>query len=120
MVLASMGRSGGTSPVRVPGERRGAAAGFQGLCCPSMCNDRCMGYRLSQGPSSCVSLPWLLGEFFAFLARAVHTWKYGAFFRRGLVSGSLVSGVCVLLAEYSLWTLREMLPSFGAQCMARQ
>ena len=46
------------------------------------------------------SVHWILGEFLAFLARVVHTWKYGALFRRGLVSGSLVSGVWVLLVEY--------------------
>ena len=42
LVPASMGRSGGTSPVRVPGERRGAAAGFQGFLLPSLCDDRYM------------------------------------------------------------------------------
>ena len=31
LVLAPMGRSGGMSPVRVRGERYGAAAGFQGF-----------------------------------------------------------------------------------------
>ena len=33
--------------------------------------------------------------------------------RRGLVSGSLVPGVWVPLAEYCPWVLREMLPLFG-------
>ena len=41
-------------------------------------------------------------------------------FRRGLVPGSLVPDVWVLLAEYSPWILWEMLLSFGAQCLARQ
>ena len=35
-----MGRSGGTSPVRVPGGRRGAAAGFV-VFSLSLGNDRC-------------------------------------------------------------------------------
>ena len=53
-------------------------------------------YRPSLGSSSCVSLLWRLGEFHAFLARAVHTWNLGAFFRRGVVSGSHMSCVWVL------------------------
>ena len=72
--------------------------------------------RLSPGPSSCISLRWLLGKFPAFLARVVHTWIFGALFRRGLVSGSLV-GVAraVQMLDFSgdaafLW----------AQCLARQ
>ena len=91
MVLALMGRSGGTSPVRVLGGRRGAAA---------------------LGSSSCVSLHgfWRISCF----PYVVHTWKFGALFRRGLVSGSLVSGVWVLLVKFRYWIFREMLPLFGA------
>ena len=39
-----------------------------------------MPVRLSSCSSSCVSLRQLLEEFRAFLARAVHTWKYGVSF----------------------------------------
>ena len=60
------------------------------------------------------------GEFLAFLARVVHTWKFEALFRRGVVSGSPVSRVWVLLVEYWYWIFRKMLPFFGAQCLARQ
>ena len=44
------------------------------------------------------------GCFFFFLvpARAVRTWKYGAFFLYDLVSGSLFLGVWVLLVEYGI------------------
>ena len=75
--------------------------GFQVVSCPSLCNDRCLGgFHLSTSPSSCVSLRWLLEEFHAFLARAVHTWKYGVLFPSCFVSGSHCVGDWVLLAEY--------------------
>ena len=34
--------------------------------------------------------------------RQSNAWKFGALFRRGLVSGSLVSGVWVLLVEFQV------------------
>ena len=56
------------------------------------------GYTLSSGTSSCVSLRVASGEFRASLAYVVHTWKFGALYRRGFVSGSLgvARGVQVL------------------------
>ena len=59
-----------------------------------------MEHWLSSRPSSCVSLLWLLGEFPAFLARAVPTCTFGAFFRLGVVSGSHMSCVWVLPVDY--------------------
>ena len=67
-----------------------AAFGFQVVMPVGVQRQVPWGYRLSPGPSSCVSLRWLLGEF---RARVVHTWKFGAFFRRGFVSGSHMSCV---------------------------
>ena len=59
------------------------------------------GDMLSLGSSSCVSLRWLSQEFLVqVFARAARTWKYGALFPSGLVSGSHVFGVWVLHAEY--------------------
>ena len=46
------------------------------------------GVGLSLSRSSCVSPRWLVKEFPAFLARAVHTWICGALFPPGFVSGS--------------------------------
>ena len=57
------------------------------------------------------------GVLLAFLARVVHTWEFGALFRRDLGSGSLVSGVWVLLVDYRCWVLLEMLPFCRAQCL---
>ena len=55
---------------------------------------------LSLCPSSCVGLRWHLGEFPAFLACVVHTWRYGALFPAGFVSVSDTSCVWVLPVEY--------------------
>ena len=54
-----------------------------------------VGYRLSSSPSSCVSVQWFWEEFPAFLARAVDTWKYGALFPHGFVSGSSPPAQCL-------------------------
>ena len=40
------------------------------------------------------------GRISAFLARAVHTWKFGVLFPSGFVSSSHTSCVWVLLVEY--------------------
>ena len=111
------GRSGGRSPVRVPwGATLGAAASswllgggaragesvflvypltqrqaeqplaFMFLPYLSLCNDRCRGWA-ELVPSSCVSPRWLLKGSPAFLARAVHIWKFGALFLPSFVSG---------------------------------
>ena len=53
-------------------------------------------FQLSPGPSSCVSPRWLLEEFPAFLARAVH-W---CIIPPGFVSGSYTCCVWVLPVEY--------------------
>ena len=60
-------------------EANRAAAGFQVVSSPSLCNDRC------QGGAELKSLfmrqsTVALGRIPAFLARAVHTWRYGAYF----------------------------------------
>ena len=99
LVPALMVRSGGTRPSRVPGGRRGATTGVMGVQTE-------LGY-LFMRQSTVTS-----GEFPASLAYEVHTWKFGALFRRGLVSGSLVSGVWVLLVEFRYWIFREMLAAF--------
>ena len=61
-----------------------------------------------------------LGRISAFLARAVHTWKYGTLFSEGFVSGSSTSCVWVLLEEYQMNSvvIRAMLGSTVNTCSA--
>ena len=76
------------------------------------------GDMLCLDSSSCISPRWLSEKCLVqVFARAVRTWKYGALFPYGLVSGSHVFGVWVLHAEYKNWILREI--SFREQCLAR-
>ena len=96
MVLALMGRSGGTSPVR----RRGAAGGFQWFFAYRWATTGVMGVQTELGYLFMRQSTVASGEFLAYLAYVVHTWKFGALLRRGFVSGSLVSGVWVLLVEF--------------------
>ena len=68
------------------------------------------GDMLSLGSSSCVSLRWHSEKFLVqVFARAARTWKYGALFPSGLVSGSHVFGVWVLHLVSENRILREML-----------
>ena len=78
--------------------------------CLALDNDRCFGVQTDLGYLFMRQSTVASGEFSASPAYVVHTWKFGALFRRGLVSGSLVSGVWVLLMEFRYWMFREMLP----------
>ena len=115
-----MGRSGGTSPVRVPGERRGvrlllpgcleasvvpASASFwTALVAHGFFPRRCamtgvMGVQTGPGSLFMRQSTVASGEFPAFLARVVHTRKFGAFFVAALYLAVLfqVSGCCQVL-----------------------
>ena len=59
------------------------------------------------------------GRISAFPARAVNTWKYGALFPLGFVSGSYTSCVWVLHEEYRKMNSPTIL-WLVAQCLARQ
>ena len=101
-------------------EARRAAAGFQWFFARRCATTGVVEVQTEPGSLFMRQSTVAFGECPAFLARVVHTWKFGALFRSGLVPGSLVSGVWVLLVEYRYWIFREMLPFFGAQCLARQ
>ena len=94
LVPALMGPSGGTSPVW--GLWRATWGGrwlFSGFFACRWATTGVMGVQTELGHIFMRQSTKASGEFPASLACVVHTWKFGAFFRRVLVSGSLVSSV---------------------------
>ena len=87
-----MAWSGGMSP--------GRAGELLWSFCPSLYNDRCPGFFRSTGPSSCVSLRWLLEEFLHFACTVSSLLEVWYIFPPGFVSGTYMSCVWVLHEEY--------------------
>ena len=109
--------SGGTSP--------GRAGELLWSFCPSLCNDTCRSGFFAEHESLFMRQSTVaLGRISAFLARAVHTWKYGAFFRRVsyLAVTRPVSGCCMRNTENEFSddsvVIRVMLGSTVNTCSA--